>query len=136
MHTTLVCKTSKKFEDFCQVCKQHLLEKFKERQVSKRFQQLLKWRNRKMQFDEPTKKMQRNYRVLHFRHCQSVFRLFKDSRFDRKLVSCCFKPFWAVNHEYVCFYESPNKVMLGSVLCLAKIRMAQAKWFTKRHVLK
>ena len=46
----------------------------------KRFQQLLKWRKKKMQFDEPTKKNAK--KLLYFRHCQSVYRLFKDLRFD------------------------------------------------------
>ena len=42
----------------------------------KRFQQLLKWRKKKMQFDEPTKKMQRNY------YTSDTVNLFKDLRFD------------------------------------------------------
>ena len=33
-----------------------------------------------MQFDEPTKKNAK--KLLYFRHCQSVYRLFKDLRFD------------------------------------------------------
>ena len=107
----------------------------------KRFQQLLKWRNRKMQFDEPTKKVARNILVTVNRHIWfAVYRL-SCFTLSLKLLSCWFTQLCIWVHEfrivkkYSIFFQDQYVRSMAHGFTLTLLMLAMPSYAQKTNIL-